>query len=194
MVLLAWGLWTFLMSFGVLRGIVSYPLFVHNPEAHGDAAYVMSDGDASWERLRMASDLYHMHRVDRIIVSDEQESSGYNFVQHRSDKRVDRVIAYLKLFGVPEEKISTVPAYPDAALGSLSEARSVANEEKELERIVVVTSAPHTRRSRLCFRRAMPEDVDVDVYSASEGPSEGSELYSPIWVEYCKLVVYYLFA
>ena len=59
--------------------------------------------------------------------------------------------------------------------------------------IVVVTSAPHTRRSLLCFRRSFPGEVDVEVFSATD-LSNSDEITSPIWMEYLKLAIYYFCA
>ncbi|EMI16542.1 hypothetical protein RMSM_06553 [Rhodopirellula maiorica SM1] len=189
----AWGLSSILLSFSMVRGIVAMPLYVHDADASGEAAYVMADGYAYWERLRAASDLYHMNRVKRIMILDERDNGGFNFVRRSSDTRVQRAIDYLVLHGVPAEKVTKIPAEVEPALGSLSESRAVARLEPDLGSLVVVTSAPHTRRSRLCFERSMPEDVEVQVYAAS-GPSESSEVDAPIWIEYVKLVIYYFVA
>lgn len=181
------------MSFPAVRGVVAYPLYVSNDNASGEAAYVMADGFAYWERLHAASDLYNMKRVKRIIILDEQDLSMYNFVKQRSDLLVERAIDYLVWKGVPRDKISSVPVTLGAPFGSLSEAQTVARQEPNLKSIVVVTSAMHTRRSLLCFRRSMPENVQVDVY-APTAPSESWEVGSPIWTEYVKLIVYYFVA
>tara|TARA_R110002073_G_scaffold315639_2_gene488292 strand:+ start:1492 stop:2124 length:633 start_codon:yes stop_codon:yes gene_type:complete len=191
--LAAWGLSSFLLSFSSVRGIVAMPLYVHDSNASGEAAYVMADGYAYWERLRAASDLYHMKRVKRIMILDEREDGGFNFVRRSSDTRVQRAIDYLVMHGVPAEKVTKIPAEVEPALGSLSESRVVARVEPGLTRLVVVTSAPHTRRSRLCFERSMPAEVQVQVYAAS-APSESSEVDAPIWIEYVKLVIYYFVA
>ncbi|TWU39724.1 YdcF family protein [Novipirellula artificiosorum] len=185
-----WLLSTFLLSFHSIRGLVAYPLLVHDPDATGDAAYVMADGYAYWERLHAASDLFHMGKVPRLILLDESEPAGYNFVQQRLETRLQRAIAYLEWLGVPAEKVSTVSA-KNSMFGSLSEARAVAEQESSLKSIVVVTSAPHTRRSRLCFQRAFSPQIDVQVYSASVA-SEGAEIDAPIWIEYAKLFVYFV--
>lgn len=189
----AWLLSSILLSFSNIRGALAYPLFVHEADASGDAAYVMADGYASWERLRAASDLYHLKRVPRIIVLDQRESAGYNFIHRRSETHVDRVIDYLALHGVPGDKISKVSVSGPAIFGSLSEARAVARDEKQVKRWVVVTSAPHTRRSGLSFRRSLPDDVRVQVYSAT-APMDSAEIHLPIWLEYIKLVVYFFIA
>ncbi len=191
--LAAWGLSSLLLSFSSVRGIVAMPLYVHDSDASGEAAYVMADGYAYWERLRAASDLYHMKRVKRIMILDELEDGGFNFVRRSSDTRVQRAIDYLVLHGVPAEKVTKIPAEVEPALGSLSESRVVASVEPGLRRLVVVTSAPHTRRSRLCFERSMPAEVQVQVYAAS-APSESSEVDAPIWIEYVKLAIYYFVA
>lgn len=188
-----WGLETIAMSFPATRGLFVFPLYVHEENASGEAAYVMADGPASWERLRAASDLYHLKRVKRILILEEMGSNGYNFVQHRSESRVERVRDFLSLCGVPNEAISYVPENESAMLGSRSEAQGVAKSFPDLSSIVIVTSAPHTRRSRLCFERAMPNSTAVQVYSASN-PFASDEIYAPIWLEYAKLFIYQIFA
>ncbi len=188
-----WGLSLFLMTFSTVRGIVAYPLYVSDADPSADVAYVMADGFAYWERLHAASDLYNMKKVLRIVIRDERERSMYNFVKRRSDLLVDRAIDYLQWHGVPRDRVSTIPAGDDTTFGSLSEARMLASELPDLKSIVVVTSSMHTRRSRLCFRRSLPEDVRVKVYAPGV-PSESWEIDSPIWVEYVKLLVYYFVA
>ena len=193
LLLALWLLSLLLLTSPGVRSFVSYPLYVNDEAPRGDAAYVMADGFAYWERLLAASDLYNMKRVPRIIILDEQEPDRYNFVKQRSDMLVDRAIDYLEWHGVPRDKIATVPVNPEAWFGSLSEAQSVAKAMPDLKSIVVVTSAAHTRRSLLCFRRSLPEDVRVQVFAPGP-PSQSWEIGSPIWIEYAKLLVYYVVA
>ncbi len=177
-----------------VRAFLIWPLYVNEENATGDLAYVMADGSAYLERLRAASDLYHMHRVPLIYILNEQRPSGFNFVTGRLESTVDRAMAYLESFGVPSEAIRTLNAEEDALMGSLSEAAAVAKLLPDGAKVVVVvTSAPHTRRSRLCFQRSLPEHVKVMTYSASI-PRNSAELQAPIFHEYIKLLVYYLVA
>ena len=190
-----WLVSTIVCSWPPARAVAVLPLLEHDAEASGDAAYVMADGSASWERLRAASDLFHWKRVPRIIVLDERDISGYNFVRGERETRVDRVVDYLRLHGVPDDKITRVTVPADTTFGSLSEAQAVAASEPDLKSIVVVTSAPHTRRSGLCFRRSMPTGVAVRVYSASEREAwHSAEIHSPIWLEYVKYAIYLVVA
>ena len=78
-----WGLMVALPSIKEVRAWILLPLYVHDEEAAGDLAYVMADGSAYWERLRAASDLYHMHRVPMIYILDQPTPAKYNFVSKR---------------------------------------------------------------------------------------------------------------
>ena len=188
------GLLVVATSFKPVRGILSHPLYVSEQDARGDVAYVMADGYAYWKRLRAASDLYNMHRVPVIYLLKEQHGAGYDFVGRRSETRSERAVRYLKWHGVPESAIKFINVQGPQAFGSLSEARAFAELSlPNLKRVVVVTSAPHTRRSKLCFRRSLPRDVRVQSYAASELASS-AELHEPIWLEYVKLMVYYFVA
>jgi uncharacterized SAM-binding protein YcdF (DUF218 family) len=190
LVVAAWLLSTLLMSFPTVRAVVAYPLYVNDEQASGEVAYVMADGEAYWERLRAASDLYHWHRIKKIAILEETRTSGYNFVRKKSDTRLERAVDYLALYGVPSESVSSVPANESAIFGSMSEAQGFAAQFPEVKQVVVVTSAPHTRRSLLCFQRSFKKKgVKIQVYSASK-PEDSTELNGSLWVEYVKLAVY----
>jgi uncharacterized SAM-binding protein YcdF (DUF218 family) len=104
----------------------------------------MADGHTYWERVRAASDLYHLGKAPRVIVLAEDAPAGFNFVQQKTETRLERTVAYLGWLGVPAEDVSTVRVESAGIFGSLNEARAVADQETELQRLVVVTSAPHT--------------------------------------------------
>ena len=160
-VVVAWLVSIVLMSLSSVRALVATPLYAHDANAQGEVAYVMADGPAYWERLRAASDLYHWKKIKRIIILNETGSAGYNFVRQQSDTRYQKAIDYLELYGVPEDKVLTIEPQPNAFFGSLSEAQAVAKTFPEIKSIVVVTSAPHTRRSLICFQRSCQSDVAI---------------------------------
>ncbi|WP_246146019.1 YdcF family protein [Rubripirellula lacrimiformis] len=177
-------------SFALIRSAFIYPLYVHHPGASGDVAYVMADGSAYFERLHAASDLIHLGRVQKILILNETDSAGFHFTKQRSCTRSERAVDYLGLWGVPAASVIAIDRADDTRFGSLSEARQVAKRFPDLSSLVVVTSAPHTRRSYLAFQRSMPSATRVEVYAASP-PIESAELWLPIWVEYSKLVIYF---
>ena len=187
-----WAIVTFALSFSAARAILAYPLCLHDKDASAEKAYVMADGGAYWERLRAASDLYHQNQVQQIVILEEERIDGFDFVSSSLESRRARAISYLGWLGVPEESISSVPVNNSTWLGSLSEARGIAEQFPELTSIVVVTSAAHTRRSKLSFQRAMP-NATIQVYAASD-PHHSIEIHCPLWMEYCKLVLYFFVA
>ncbi len=192
LLLFVWVVFIALPSFKPFRAVLIAPLYVHHEDAKGDYAYVMADGYAYYERLRAASDLYHWDRVQQIYISDEKASSGYHFALKRSISRAEKARMILAMWGVPKSAVSTIPMQESALLGSSSEAHSFAENTSEEKSVVVVTSAPHTRRSLLCFQRIFPVD-QVAIYSASQ-PVDSAEIESAIWLEYLKLALYYVLA
>ena len=194
LVLVLWTGSSVLLSTTWFRVWVSYPLHVSNMKTKAEIAYVMSDGHAYWNRLYAASDLYHMGLIQKIAVQENPTSSRYDFVSQQSQTVTQRAIRYLENLGVPEDCITTITGIPTAPLlGTWSEAQGFANEFPDATNVVVVTSSPHTRRSLLCFKRAMPDSCHVSVLADSL-PAEGAELFAPIWLEYGKLAVYWLVA
>ena len=197
--LVIWIVSTILLSTTWFRAWLSYPLHISNLTGKADTAYVMSGGQAYWERLHAASDLYHMGQIQKVAIKQDPTDSLYDFVLKRSQTRQQRAIRYLCGLGVPENRIVTATAsgepMPESEpmLGSWREAQAFAAQFPLTPKVVVITSSPHTRRSLLCFERAMPETCEVSVFAASR-PEHGAELFSPIWLEYGKLAVYWIVA
>lgn len=189
-----WLLFVAVPSYEPVRAMLTRPLFRHQPESRGDVAYVMSGGHAIQERLRAAADLYQMHRVGRIVIADDTSNAAYNFVDRRSESRSEQASRYLDWLGVPQDRILRLEVAEEPWLGSLAEARRFMRKfAGTQDAVVVVTSAPHSRRSELSFRRAADGIMDVNVYAASR-PSMSAELFHPIWIEYIKLAVYQIVA
>lgn len=195
---LGWTLLAFLV-FGVAPGItpvrhaLSAPLIVHDAEARGDAAYVMQGGLASEERLRAAADLVHMGRVPALYILSDDHRSYHSFTENRALNRTEWALAYLGWLGIPRERIHVVQDGP-GAFGSLHEADLVtAALPATVQRLVVVTSPVHTRRSGLAFRRRLPATIAVTTYAAIDW-SLSAEAFAPLWFEYLKLAVYSVIA
>ena len=178
-----------------VRHLLSAPLIVHDPDARGDAAYVMAGGLASEERLRAASDLYHMGRVSRIYLLSDEGKSYYSFLERRSRTRTQWMLSYFAWLGVPRGRVVVLDDEQGGLFGSLREANMVAARlPREVRRLVVVTSPVHTRRSGLAFRRRLgPRGVEVVTYAATDA-SLSAEAFAPLWLEYLKLAVYLVVA
>ena len=192
-VVLAWVVFVGLPSIPAVRGVLASPLVVTDPDARGDACYVLAGGHAFTERLAAASDLYNMHRVPRIIIQRADELGPYNFVAKASWTATEWALDFLTHSGVPRDKILVI-AEARGMFGTLAEARNVkASLPADVRTLVIVSSAPHMRRSMLAFSRVHPAGVTLHPYAATDF-SSGDEYFRPIWLEYLKLAVYELVA
>ena len=182
-----------LTSIPRVRCLLAAPLVVSDPAAKGDACYVLAGGRSIWERLDAAADLVQMGRVSRVLLMQDGATGQYSFKSNSSWTKSQWMADYLAWRGVPKEKIIWLP-HREGRFGTLTEARTVAlHLPKDLKSLVLVSSAPHMRRSMLAFRRSLPAGITVIPYMATEFINS-YEMYHPIWLEYVKLFVYYVVA
>ena len=190
--LLSWLVFVVLPSVPKIRSILSAPLVVTNENTAGDACYVLSAANALWERLAAASDLYHMKRVPKIILMRNGGTGPYSFTAKASWSQTQWALDYLLWRGVPREKIEIVEE-AKGLFGTHAEAENIARMLKpDIKKLVLVSSAPHTRRTLLAFRRALPETI-MPIPFAATSFEASTESSNPIWIEYVKLLVYSLF-
>jgi uncharacterized SAM-binding protein YcdF (DUF218 family) len=193
MILLICIVFVLLPSVPGIRAILASPLVITDESASGDACYVMSAGNALGERLAAASDLYHMKRVPKIILMQDNERGPYSFTARTSWNRTQWAMEYLVWRGVPRESILIIQEYK-GRWGTLLEARNLARiPAPELKKLVLVTSAPHTRRSLYTFRRVLSPNIRIVPFAATSFEAS-YEMYNPIWLEYLKLLVYRIIA
>ena len=179
-----------------LRVILYSPMVVSDRNPKGDACYILAGGNAIWERLNAAASLYHMDCIQRIFIMQISEGGPYNFSTRENWPQTQWSVSWLIWKGVPQDCITVIPEV-DGPMGTLAEARNVAqllSEYNDIRRLILVTSAPHTRRSLLAFRKTLPTAITVVPYAAT-AIEHSAELLEPIWLEYFKLLTYkmYLF-
>ena len=180
-------------SFPIVRKILAAPLVVHEENVSGDICYVLAGGGAIWERLDAAADLIQMGRVSRILLMEDNSRGQYSFKTQTSWTRTQWATDYLAWRGISGDRITLIPKTDDL-FGTLKEARGVAKSlSKDVKTLVVVSSAPHMRRAMLAFRRSLPEGVQVVPYAATVFENS-YEMHHPIWIEYLKLLIYYVIA
>lgn len=189
----SWFLWVALPTFSPVRGWLAAPLVVSDSNAHADACYVLAGGSAMYERLSAAADLYHLKRISRIMIMENSAVGQYNFKARASWTKTAWELDYLNWLGVPASKV-VILKQADGMFGSLQEARNVARYlPADVKSLVLVSSAPHMRRSLLAFRRSLPENIRITPYAATVF-EHSHEKHNSIWLEYFKLLVYYMVA
>jgi uncharacterized SAM-binding protein YcdF (DUF218 family) len=193
-ILIFWVALVMMPSIPRVRSILAAPLVVTDENASGEACYVLAAGNAIWERLAAASDLYHMKRVPKIIIMSNNDTSHYSFPAHASWSGTQWYVEYLSWRGVPKENIQIIEEVK-GPFGTLNEARNIAKIlPPNAKRLVLVTSAPHTRRSLLAFKKSLPPGLTIIPFAATNFEAS-AEMHHPLWLEYLKLLVYktYLF-
>jgi uncharacterized SAM-binding protein YcdF (DUF218 family) len=181
-------------SVSPVRRVLSAPLIVSDGSASGDAAYVLADGSALWERLYAAADLYLMKRVPLIIVMRDDSKSAFSFTAQASWTVTQWSLDFLQWRGVPRDKVLVFDSRAITRLGTLNEARSLATAlPTNVARLVLVTSPVHTRRSVLAFTRSFRARIAIVPYAATT-VDQSTEFYSPLWLEYLKLLTYTIVA
>ena len=173
-----------------VRVWLTKPLVVTSAESNGDAGYILAGGSAFRERMAAAADLVLMHRVPRLYLMRDNDLAAFSFTANRNWTPTEWAVDYLKWRGVPEAAIQVFDDKKLSKFGTLDEALSLAAIlPANVNRLVLVTSPAHTRRSVLAFTRSLPKRVTVLSYPAVE-IRQSTEFYNPLTVEYLKLLVY----
>jgi uncharacterized SAM-binding protein YcdF (DUF218 family) len=189
-----WSLLVLLPSLPNVRCILAVPLVVSEPQPRGDAAYILMSGTALRERISAAADLYLMGSVSQILLMNDSGTGSYNFVARANLTSTQWGLRCLEWYGVPRSKVLVIEQLDKGFFGTLSEARTLAKTlPTNIQRLVLVTSAPHTRRSLLSFKRVMPKGIAVVPYAATSFIMS-AEVNDPLWLEYAKLLIYAIIA
>lgn len=192
--LLCLGVWP------LLGWVLAQLLIVKSELAPADAIVVLSGSSTYMERTDWAAKLYHAGRSPLIILTDDKLLSGWHSADERNPYFYELALRELRKRGVPAERILVIR---EPALGTYYESLSVREyaTSHDLKRLLIVTSAYHSRRAFWSMRRACEgSGIEIGV----DGPPPGLQTPSPAWWwlrktgwrvvagEYVKLVYYRL--
>ena len=170
-----------------------------DPESPVDAIVVLSGSSTYVERADWAAKLYREGRAPVVVLTDDKLISGWNAKEERNPFFYELAAQELQKRGVPAAQIEVIP---EAALGTYFESLNVCEyaTTKRLKKLVVVTSAYHSRRALWSIRRACSH---AQLETSVSAPSPGWQTPSPWtwWLrrwgwrvvagEYVKLVYYW---
>jgi uncharacterized SAM-binding protein YcdF (DUF218 family) len=164
-------------------------------------AIVMMSGSATYlERADWAARLYREGRAPIVILTNDSLISGWDKQEERNPYFYELAARELQKRGVPESKIQVVS---DIALGTYEESLGVRDyaTARQLKRLLVVTSAYHTRRALWSLRHAC-EGSGIEIGIDSPPPGWQTPAPSRWWYrrwgwkvvagEYVKLIYYWL--
>ena len=134
--------------------MISVP--VEQPDA------IVSLASHEWERLPVAAALALKYPEARILLTLPPAVTRHRC--HQCGQRVDYFVSQ----GVAADRVDVLPLAESSTRG---EARAVTDfvRERNLRRVLIVTSAYHTRRALWTFRRTLGSGVTAGVIPAAVG-------------------------
>src|SRR5687768_17034362 len=151
--LLRWGRPALLAVAALLlvSWIAAETLIVRSDLAHADAMVVLAGSSTYLERTNRAAQLFHEGRAPRIILTNDNLSSGWSAEEQRNPLFVERATQELRRLGVPKERIEVVPGRVTSTYDEVVQMRQYTREHG-LRSILVVTSAYQSRRALWTLR------------------------------------------
>ena len=164
-------------------------LVVNAPIGAPDA--IVSLASHEWERLPLAAQMARDHPGARVFLTQPPVVSRHNC--HDCAGRV----SYLTAQGVDPKRITLVPLKENSTYGEAI-AIEAAIRGTEIRRLVIVTSAYHTRRALAVFRRVVRTDrvtIGVVPALADSRATPGRWWSSPygrwyVTYEWCAIITY----
>ena len=127
-------------------------LIVHEPIEKSDAIVVLSGSATYRERAQHAGELFNAGRANRVVLTNDNLKSGWSSAAQRNPYYHELAKEELKRAGVPDQNIEVMMV---PILGTHDEVLKLRDycEQQNLNSILVVTSAYHSRRALWTFRR-----------------------------------------
>lgn len=181
--------------------MLSRSLIVERPLEKSDAILVLAGGADHKERNREAARLYRAGVAKKILLTDDGIMSGWDNDRQRNPYFAERARWLLLADGVPGNAIEIIPEKPLS--GSLADGQGTEKEaeivlrfsqEKNIQRLHLVTSPYHTKRALLIFKTAFASADPPIILGISHPPIKDFALgfdavsdLKTVWSEFVKL-------
>jgi uncharacterized SAM-binding protein YcdF (DUF218 family) len=153
----------------ILAWAGAHLLIVKSDLASADAIVVMSGSATYVERTDWAARLYREGRAPLVLLTNDRLISGWDNKEERNPLFYELAARELQKKGVPASKIQVAS---DVASGTYEESLGVRDyaTAHQLKRLLVVTSAYHTRRALWSFRHACEgSGIEIGIESPPPG-------------------------
>jgi uncharacterized SAM-binding protein YcdF (DUF218 family) len=191
-----------LIVWALLAWVAARSLIVRAELAHADALVVLSGSSEYVERTRWAAQLFREGRAPLVVLTDDNQRSGWSSEQQRNPYFVERAFEELRRADVPAEKIVVVPL-PQPASSTYDESLTLRDyaTARGLRSLLVVTSPYHSRRALWTLRRVFRgSDVAVGLDPVAAGQQSPAPVawwldrrgWQTVAAEYPKLIYYWL--
>ncbi len=149
--------------------------------------YVLGGSQESLKwRLPLAASIYHRVSGGRLIFMNVRGITEYNPVLGRNYTHDEWVTHVMTEARVPATDIESI-AMPEGIFGTLGEARHIATLVKKSNqvRLILVTSAYHTKRVSISFSRFLNGQGELYIYGSDERIP-----FHQLMAEYIKVLFY----
>ncbi len=132
-------------------------LIVEKPLEKADAIFVLGGSSVYIERTQKASELFKSGVSEKIFLTDDGERSGWSKTEKRNPPFAELAKNELVKLGVPAENVEILQPQ---VTGTIYEARILAEivKTKNLNSVLLVTSAYHTRRAFWICEKVLREN------------------------------------
>lgn len=134
-----------------------------------DAIVILSGSSTYVERAGRAAQLYSDGRAPMVLLTDDGLIGGWDHREERNPHYYEMTAKRLQQQGVPRDRIQVIPGL---ALGTYEESLLIREyaAAHSLKRILIVTSAYHSRRALWSIRRACEgSGIEVGIDSPPPG-------------------------
>ena len=184
----------------LLCGWLAAKILIVKVEVPSPDAIVVLSGSATYiERTSWAAQLYREGRAPAVVLTNDGLLSGWDTREQRNPYYYELAARRLEQQGVPPQRIEVVS---DRATGTYEESLAVREfaVSHKLKRLLIVTSAYHSRRALWSMQRAC-EGAGIQI--GIDSPPPGQQTPSP-WTwwahrwgwkvvggEYVKIIYYW---
>lgn len=175
-------------------------LIIEKPLEKADAILVLGGSRTYLERTRKAAELYKNGVATKIYLTDDGEFAGWSRTEKRNPPFVELARNALVSNGIPAENIEILEPQ---VTGTIYEARILSEKAKNanLNSLLLVTSAYHTRRAFWTFQRIFAEQNQMTRLGITSPPAGEQTPVPDFWWfypsgwnfvagEYVKFVIY----
>ena len=166
----------------------------------GDVILLLSGSSSIHERTHYAANLYFQHRAPKILLTNDNQRGGWSQADQRNLYSYETARRDLEQLGVPSGDIEVIGTVVNGTYDEANVVRRFA-VGKNINSIVIVTSAYHSRRALNTFRSVFEgSSIPIGLTAAPTGwqtPTPATWWLSPrgwqlVAGEYLKLMLYKL--
>ena len=147
----------FLFGWITLAPFLAERLIIEKVLEKTDAILVLGGSSVYIERTQKAAEIFKKGAARKVFLTDDGERAGWSAAEKRNPPFVELARSSLISQGVPAENIEILEPQ---VTGTIYEARVLAEKAKaeNLQSVLLVTSAYHTRRALWAFEKYFTEN------------------------------------